>query len=232
MLIGFSTGSLARSNVRLGLEMVAKCKADAIELSALREEELLPLIDQLDSLELRQFSYIAFHAPSHLSALTEAEVVDLLRGVADRGWPVVVHPDVICDFALWRILGEYLCIENMDKRKRTGRTAAELQDVFSHVPDAKLCFDIGHARQIDPTMGEAGAILRLFQGRIRQVHLSFVTSGSAHERLNNESMMAYRRVARLIPCDVPVILETPVACDEVENEISKAELLATSFAQV
>jgi hypothetical protein len=232
MCVGFSTGSLARGDVRLGLQMVAESKADAVELSALREEELVPLIDSLDSLDLSQFSYVSFHAPSCLNVMTEARVVSLLRGVADRGWPVIVHPDVITDVVLWRVLGEFLCIENMDKRKRTGRTAAELQEVFSHFPDAQLCFDIGHARQIDPTMGEAGSILHAFKGRIRQVHLSFVTSGSAHERLNYESMLAYKRVARLVPNDVPIILETPVACDEVNDEISKAETLAASFAQL
>lgn len=232
MRIGFSTGSLALGNVRLGLQMVAGTKADVVELSALREEEIVPLIDALDSLDLRQFSYVSFHAPSRLNVLSESEAVGLLRGVADRRWPVIVHPDVICEPALWRPLGEMLCIENMDKRKRIGRTAAELQEIFSDFPDARLCFDIGHARQIDPTMGEARAILNCFKGRIRQIHVSFVTSSSSHERLNYESMLAYGRVARLIPHDVPVILETPVACDEVENEISKAETLVASFAQM
>jgi hypothetical protein len=228
MLVGFSTGSLALSNVRLGLQMVSGHKAVAIELSALREEELIPLINVLDSLDLHQFSYVSFHAPSRLSALSEGEVVDLLCKVAGRGWPVIVHPDVITDYALWRKLGESLCLENMDKRKPVGRSAGELAELFRRLPEARLCFDIGHARQVDPTMSEAEAILRRFGSRIRQIHLSLVTSSSAHEPLNYESLLAYRRVARLLPKDVPIILETPVRKEQVDEEISKARELVGS----
>src|SRR5438477_12475760 len=78
MHIGFSTGSLALNNVRLALKMVAGKRTSAIELSALREEELAPLIDLLDSLDLRQFAYVSFHAPSRLTTLTETAVVELL----------------------------------------------------------------------------------------------------------------------------------------------------------
>src|SRR4051794_1997340 len=71
-----------------------------------------------------------------------------------RGYPVVVHPDVIFDRPRWRVLGEALFIENMDKRKPVGRTVEELQEFFRDLPAARFCFDIGHARQVDPSMTE------------------------------------------------------------------------------
>jgi endonuclease IV len=77
-------------------------------------------------------------------------------------------------------------------------------------------------------MSEAEAILRRFGSRIRQIHLSLVTSSSAHEPLNYESLLAYRRVARLLPKDVPIILETPVRKEQVDEEISKATELVGS----
>jgi len=221
MVVGFSTGSLALGNVRLGLQMVEGHATAAVELSALREEELPPLVGSLDDLDLADFRYISLHAPSKLKAMSESEVVRLLRPVAERGWPVIVHPDVIGDFDEWRTLGDRLCIENMDKRKRTGRTAGELASFFRELPDATLCFDIGHARQIDPTMCEADAILRQFGGRLRQIHLSLVNSQGGHEPLNYESMLAFRRVSHLLPKDVPIILETPVAAARIENELEK-----------
>jgi hypothetical protein len=229
MEIGFSTGSLALDNVRLGLQMVAGKRTATIELSALREEELVPVLDLLDLLDLRQFAYVSFHAPSRLKTLSEATVVELLGSVAQRGWPIIVHPDVIHNFACWQVLGDKVCIENMDKRKPTGRTARELEAIFQRLPDARLCFDIGHARQVDPTMGEAEAILRRFGRRICQIHMSFVASNSAHEPLNYESMLAFLRVAHLMPRDVPIILETPVRADRLEKEISMAEWLAEHF---
>lgn len=222
MIFGFSTGSLAFGDFRLGIKIVAGEATAAIELSALREEELQPLLDALDSLDLDEFSYIAVHAPSRLNTLTEKSLSSKLQPVLERHWPIVVHPDVISDFTLWRHFGELLCIENMDKRKNTGRTASELTIYFDKLPEARMCFDIGHARQIDPTMFEAETILQAFGDRIQQIHLSLVNSSSIHEPLNFESILAYQRVAHLIPRNIPIILETPVAKHQLKSEIQKA----------
>src|SRR5689334_4696204 len=94
MKIGFSTGSVALGNVRRGLSVATNRRAKAIELSALREEELDPLLQSLDGLEreLRSFEYIAFHAPSKRVRLSEVELVSKLKPVADRGWAIIVHP--------------------------------------------------------------------------------------------------------------------------------------------
>ena len=208
--IGFSTGSLAFGNFRLGLQMVQGQSAAAIELSALREEELVPLVQALDSLDLSQFSYVSVHAPSKLVQLSEAFVVEQLGAVAQRGWPIIVHPDVVNTTSLWTQFSGLLCIENMDKRKPSGRTTAELSEIFGVLPDASLCFDIGHARQVDPTMCEAELMLKAFQQRIKQIHLSAVSSQSKHEPLNFEAIVAFQRVAHLITPNTPVILETPV----------------------
>jgi hypothetical protein len=225
MRIGFSTGSVALDDVRRGLAIASHLSAKAVELSALREDELDPLLGLLSSLdtELKQFEYVSFHAPSKRRRFTEADFVDKLRPVAARGWAIIVHPDVIENFDLWRSLGAAVCIENMDKRKEIGRTAAQLQTIFDKLPEATFCFDIGHARQVDPTMMEARIFLRMFHDRLRQVHMSFVNSQSRHERLNIESISAFRLVSRLIEESIPIILETPVTADEVEEEIKSAK---------
>jgi hypothetical protein len=109
----------------------------------------------------------------------------------------------------------------MDKRKPIGRTARELDRVFGQLPDASLCFDIGHARQCDPTMTEAYLILREFGSKLRQVHVSEVNTRSKHDPLSYASILAYQEVAHLIPANVPLILETPVTADQIEAEIAK-----------
>lgn len=231
MKIGFSTGSIALDNVRRGLRVATNRRANAVELSALREDELDPLLDSLDHLEgdLKPFDYISLHAPSKRVRFSEAEFVEKLRTVADRGWAIVVHPDVIEDFALWRTLGSAVCIENMDKRKTVGRTAAELGAIFAKLPEATFCFDIGHARQVDPTMQEAETFLQLFHHRLRQVHMSYVNSKSRHERLNFESIRSFQRVAHWLTGSIPIILETPVDSGEVEDEITNAEKVFAAF---
>jgi len=223
--IGFSTGSIALDDVSRGLDIVAQGQTKAVELSALREEELDPLLGSLPQLEdrLDSFDYISFHAPSNLNEISEADLVSKLQQVADRDWAIVIHPNLIHDFSLWQKLGRAVCIENMDKRKKIGRTATQLKQFFEKLPDATFCFDIGHARQVDPTMQEAESFLQLFQDRLRQVHMSYVNSQSRHERLNFESILAYQRVAPWINESVPIILETPVEKCNIDAEISSAE---------
>jgi hypothetical protein len=230
-VFGFSTGSIALDDVRRGLAIASHLSTKAVELSALREDELDPLLGLLSSLdtELKQFEYVSFHAPSKRCRFTEADFVGKLRQVAARGWAIIVHPDVIEDFDLWRSLGAAVCIENMDKRKEIGRTAAQLQAIFDKLPEATFCFDIGHARQVDPTMMEASLFLRMFHDRLRQVHMSFVNSQSRHERLNFESISAFSSVSRLIKESIPIILETPVTADDVEEEITNAKAV---FARI
>jgi hypothetical protein len=231
MKIGFSTGSIALDDVRRGLKVATHKRTNAIELSALREEELDPLLDSLDRLQkdLATFVYISFHAPTKRERQSEVEFITKLQKVADRGWAIIVHPDVISDFSLWRKLGRAVCIENMDKRKGIGRTAAQLKQIFDQLPEATFCFDIGHARQIDPTMQEAEAFLHCFRDRLRQIHMSYVNSQSRHERLNFESITAYQRVARWLDDSIPVILETPVQQNEVDEEISSAHKVFAAF---
>jgi hypothetical protein len=219
--IGFSTGALAYADFARGLHIVHQHGLNVVELSALRQNELVPLLNAIPRLDLADFQYVSVHAPSSFDPEWETILCDRLRGEADRGWPIVVHPDAINDFGVWRELGKAVCIENMDKRKPIGRTADELESVFRELPEATFCFDIGHARQVDLTMTEAYIILRAFGLRLRQVHVSEVNSRSKHDALSYSSMVAFREVAQLIPEAVPLILETPVNEKDIEAEIEK-----------
>jgi len=218
--IGFSTGALAYGDFRKGLSILRSEKIGVVELSALRYSELAPLIESLDTLDMSGFTYVAVHAPSQIAESNESDSVELLTKVTNRGWPIILHPDVIHNFTLWTRFENRLLIENMDKRKSTGRTASELNLIFEKLPSASLCFDLGHARQVDPTMSEAVMILDRLGSRLRQLHVSEVNTQSTHDPLTAAAMMAFKRVSHLIPEDVPVILESPVTEDRVEIEIS------------
>ena len=202
--------------------MLRNKSVQALELSALRQDELAPLLNGLDQLDLSQFEYIAMHAPSQFAPKDEGRIVELLSQLRERGWPVVLHPDAVFDFSLWRRLGKMLCVENMDRRKPIGRTVSELERVFEQLPEASFCFDIGHARQVDSTMTEAYFILKRFGRNLRQVHLSEVSTSSKHDRLSYASIQAFREVAAFIAEDVPIILETPIPEDQIDFEMSQA----------
>jgi hypothetical protein len=220
--IGFSTGALARGDFRAALHMLAGKNASAVELSALRQEELAPLVGELDHLDLGDFEYISFHAPSAMEPAFEAGALRLLEQVALRGWPIIVHPDAMYRRQEWARLGDRLCIENMDKRKPIGQTARDLADIFEDLPHASFCFDIGHARQVDPTMSEASAILHCFRAKVQQLHVSEVNTQSKHDPLSLESILAFQRVSHLVPADAPIILESRVEESEIDEEIQSA----------
>lgn len=220
--IGFSTGALALADVRRALEMLSHTELDAVELSALRQNELKPLIESLDTLDLAQFRYISFHAPSAIEPEFEAEALELLGEVVRREWPVIVHPDAMHHIERWSIFGRLLLVENMDKRKPIGQRAPDLAQFFERLPQASMCFDIGHARQVDPTMSEAAAILEAFADRIAELHVSEVNSQSKHDPVTLASKLAFQEVAHLLPANVPIILESRVAEDQIASEVEHA----------
>ncbi len=111
----------------------------------------------------------------------------------------------------------------MDKRKPIARTASELEIVFENLPEAGLCFDLGHARQVDATMTEAYLIAKTYGAKLRQVHISEVNTRSKHDRLSWASIIAFQRVAEFIPESVPVIIESVIEEGEIEPELDRAE---------
>lgn len=220
-LTGFSTGSIALSDYKKAVKELEKHRelVNSIELSALRETELEPLINDLDKLKLSGYIYVSFHAPSGLKVLTEKQTVELLKIPAGKNLNIILHPDVIKDYSSWKEFGELLLIENMDKRKPIGRTLEELDIIYSELPEAGLCFDIAHSRQVDPTMYEAKIVLKKYGDKLKQVHISEVNSQSKHVRMSYETILAFTKVADLIPSDIPVIIESPVNEDELSLEV-------------
>ncbi len=225
MNIGFSTGSLAFGDFNRGISLLLSEKVPVIEISALRENELDPLLKSINDIDLSFFKYISFHAPSRRINLSESELINKLIELAKKGFPIIVHPDIIEDITLWTQLGDLLCIENMDKRKPIGRSALDLELIFNELPKARFCLDLAHARQVDPTMGEARSMIKRFGSRLIQLHVSTINSKSKHESLNVDALLAYQKLSHLINPEIPVILESPVSPQAIRNEILIAEYL-------
>jgi hypothetical protein len=221
-LFGFSTGALALGDFKKALRMLEGIAVEAIELSALRVHELPFLLDFAEQADLTRFSHISVHAPTDYAVDQEADVVERLAFFVERRWPIVAHPDTIHDYSLWRKLGTFLYIENMDKRKQVGRTAEELERILEQLPEARMCFDIAHARQVDTSMTETYRILKSFNNLIKQIHISVVNTSSKHDIISPNAAHAFQSVAFLIPSTIPVILETPVKVEHLRQQLEMA----------
>ncbi|MDX1947956.1 MAG: hypothetical protein SFU86_21335 [Pirellulaceae bacterium] len=221
-VIGFSTGALAYGDFRRGLALQSSYSLKAIELSALRDVELTPLLASIGALDLANLEYISLHAPSRISVLSERDIAAILLQNAPSNWPIVLHPDVISDFHAWRPFRDRLCIENMDQRKPIGRTASELKPFFIQLPEAMFCLDLGHARQVDPTMSVCYDLIETFGDRIRQVHVSEVNHMSRHVALNAATIASIRRISRHLP-SCPWIIESVIPPSEIANEIRRVK---------
>jgi hypothetical protein len=71
-------------------------------------------------------------------------------------------------------------------------------------------------------MAEAAAILQRYSTGLRQLHATEVNSQSKHDPLSFESILAFRRISHLVPENVPVILESRVDQDGIDDEIENA----------
>jgi hypothetical protein len=221
--IGFSSGAIAHGDFLGALATLRGSRFPCLELSALRVVELPRLVAALPQIDLSAYSYVSFHAPSAFSRQDEAWIAEMLYVRVPEVWPIILHPDAICDFKHWERFGKRLAIENMDRRKPVGRTACELNGIFAQLPGASLCFDVGHARQCDPSMTEAFLILSTFAQRLVQVHISEVNSASQHDSISRGAQLAFQQIAHMIPESIPVIIESRVSqaqiCAEAERAI-------------
>jgi hypothetical protein len=240
--IGFSTGALERGDYRSAVTWLWKHHFDSVELSALRLPELRPLLRDLNNLPVSHFTYVSFHAPSSFEAVDEWHVVKELEQVYKRGWNIIVHPDMIRKPALWRRFGKQLLLENMDRRKPVGRTADELEFLFSALPDARLCLDVAHARQLDTTLTVLTDIVRRFAKRIAEVHISELDSGCKHQPMSWCAVSDYQTLSwNSLSAGVPVIIESmlngqratlrndeySLTCDATHRSLSRKRTVPT-----
>jgi hypothetical protein len=228
-LFGYSTGAIALGDFSRALGLLSAYNFQAVELSALRIAEVEPLLRALPNLRLDRYKYISFHAPSAFREDEEEQLVALLSKLP-AAWPIVLHPDAIYQVSRWTSLAARLAIENMDRRKNTGRSVSELKEVFELLPAARMCFDLGHARQVDPSMIGAYELLKAFAERIVQLHISEVDTLNRHDVISRAAEMAFCQVRKFIPKAAAVILESRVQQKDISHEVEKVRsILEGSF---
>lgn len=223
-LVGYSTGAIALGDFSRALAVLSTHAFKAVELSALRLGEVEPLLRALPDLDLSRYAYISFHAPSSFKEEEEQHLVSLLSKLPVE-WPIILHPDAIYKPSRWAPIASRLAIENMDRRKNTGRSALELRKFFELLPGSRMCFDLGHARQVDPSMIGAYKFLKEFSTRIIQLHLSEVDTLNRHDVISRSAALAFSQVRQFIPNNAVLILESRVNEKDIDREVEKVSFI-------
>lgn len=221
-LLGYSTGAIALGDFRRALSILSAFSFQAVELSALRLHEVEPLVAALPHLNLAGYDYISFHAPSSFSREEEPGLIRVLSRLP-FDWPIILHPDTIHNWSSWRPLSSRLAIENMDRRKGVGRSAFEMELFFNELPDARMCLDLGHARQVDSSMVGAYEFLKMFADRIVQLHISEVDTFNRHDVLSAAAIWAFGQVRQFIPVSAAIIVESRVEELGIRPEAEKVQ---------
>jgi hypothetical protein len=210
--LGASTGYMADSRGDWPAMVAAALDTSpfAAELAALSEDELPGLEAYLATQPELPFGYLSVHAPVKHLRMPEAELVRRLGRIAPLVDGIVVHPDAMDDPRAYRALGSCLVLENMDARKRTGRTVAELVPYFSVLPEAGFCLDVAHVWTNDPTLALGHELLDAHAGRLRQLHVSGIDPDGTHRPTTPADLELYAPL--LARCaGVPWLLEAELA---------------------
>jgi hypothetical protein len=184
--IGYSTGALVPESLSRSLKIADRLNSEhgmkVLEISFLREPELFKQCELFKYYRyvhggFMAFRHVSIHAPSKYE--DEKAVTQLIQQHMP-GIPVVVHPDAIQDLANWKPLGARLMFENMDNRKVGWKTAGSLLELLRELPNAGICFDVGHAIQVDYSGEVAIEIAAKLGSKIRQLHVSAVYGNGQH----------------------------------------------------
>jgi hypothetical protein len=209
-LLGISTGQLLdqRDSWPKMITTAKEFNPRCIELCAATDADLESLLQYTANnwSDLRGFTYLSVHAPFKKLVLNPEQRFELLTQVSDFADTIVFHPGA-GDECLE--LGEIprSVLENMDSRKTDARLVDEMEPIFENQgPDMGLCLDLAHltTHYGDPVK-MADDFLEVFEGRIRQLHLSSIRNGK-HQSLLKEDIELFQPI--LDKCaNIPWILE-------------------------
>lgn len=182
MIVGFTTGRLENeSSFTEKMKFFADLGCQAIEFSLLDYSRFELIKSHVKHTLIGFFAHRSIHAPvksgdEPVTYRDDEPTHALLRNLkwlceAMRVAVLVVHPDRVED---WNVFKKYklpICLENMDARKKTARTVADMGK-FLEGNDYGMVLDVNHCFTNDPTMQLSHDLHSSFGQRIREVHLS------------------------------------------------------------
>lgn len=224
--------------IKFGTAIDSK-RADADELVA-NIEKALDFSDQVVELSLtkiskviystrasnllKKFKYRSIHLPvlndgkfiSYPDPSIEKEMKIIDQFIEDISpQTVLVHPDQVRDFG-WVVnkYGSRLAFENMDSKKKFGKTVEDMEIVFNKCPKAKWVFDLNHIYTNDNSMSLAKDFFARFKNRLTHYHISGY--GGFHDALclSHEDVI----IKGLLSLNYPIVDEGNLLSKDVLRE--------------
>ena len=211
MILGFSTGCLYKTHERVSKEtfdVFRKIGCNAIEVTCKDKEAIKKLIKEISPSDLLGFSYVSLHAPN----VCDIETLNLLQEAQKifNFETIVLHPEEVENWDIFRKFNLPFTIENMDWRKEIGKSVESMEDIFSKL-DVHMVLDINHCFTVDRSMQLAQNMFEKFHARISELHLSGFEN--FHEPLFRTKQM---EIINAIPGkNIPIIIES--GCETVED---------------
>jgi hypothetical protein len=208
--LGFATGAVDFNNPAKGLLLFTRMGVQAVELTALHEEEL-SAVEALYALQglTSQVSRLSVHAPAHGISSSEEELVQRLSRFS---CPITVHASTLLNPRAWRPLANRLQIENTEFTASFGNTPKDLFQLFEAIPQARLCLDIPHAVRT----GGVPLLLEFadtFADRLTQIHIGCPEGAAPNPELEPDLLLQLELVLARLSSAVAVISERKMPAD-------------------
>jgi hypothetical protein len=224
MIIGMSTGALCGSNLshKERVALIRKAGFKAIEICFIRPHELFSgELENITAADLNPFEYVSLHAPccDYGRDFATYAIFRAIAGFDSRARKlntVVFHPNHVADFDMFHDAPFAYAFENMDRRGGTFKYPGNFSMLFGlkGSRNAKMVFDVTHAYTNDSSLRIAGEFVRLFAGRIVEVHISGYAG--YHEPLFETRQTEIVEAVRLL--DKPLIIESAIDIADIEKE--------------
>lgn len=225
MIIGFNT-NYEESFPTEKVAFFASLGTTALELFVNNEERLDNYIETVDSKLVRSFAHRTIHMPCSLQYGQTTETHRVLKKIEEIYQTcdlqyAIIHPDVVDDWGVFAAYDMQIAVENMDVRKDSGTTVAELVQI-STTYNYPVVIDINHCKTIDESLQLAQAFYTSCKGNILEVHVSGYIEG--HEPLIETGQSDI--VTSIRGWDVPIIIESVIQpVDDVDRYKKEMEFI-------
>jgi hypothetical protein len=209
--VGFCHGVTYKfldKNSSENINLFKNCGSTAIEINCHFAKE----VEQMNGLAplVAGFAYRSIHLPCDIrykdDEATNAVLLKIEKLYRETGAKLaVVHPDLVDDFS---VFDEYpsitWAIENMDDRKASYRSVAEVKNFLDDHPNWGLVLDVGHCNANDKSMKLADDFIAALKPRIKEIHLS----GYEHFHDPLHRTRQTEIIDRCRKLNVPIIIES------------------------